>query len=430
MSKRVLILGMVLVFGLLCILSQSGYAKKMKISYWALWGGYEEGVMRAAVEKFNNSQPDLEVEYLRIPDIGTKLLASITAGNPPDMAFLWSYSVSSYAHRKGIMSLEDFMKDSSLSEDMFVPVLWDLMFYEGKLYALPSLPWSIGFYYNKDIFREVGLDPEVTPKTMAELDELSDKITERDESGRVTQMGFVPWSPGWWEWAWPYYFGGDIYDEANQKVTITTPEAIAAYKWEASYAEEYGVSQMQTFTSGFGSYFSQNYPFFVGKTAMELAGTWEGKYIRNNAPDMDWGVAPPPVQAPGVYGSTYVYADVHVIPRGAKHPKEAFQFMEFLYNKDVMADVCEGFFTFSSIRVNNEDTEWIEGHDNPKLQTSIDLAFDPNAFHEPACPITDYLWSELIAAKDEIVWGKSTAEEALAKAEGKIQAELDKAFRK
>ncbi|MBP8638428.1 MAG: ABC transporter substrate-binding protein [Dictyoglomi bacterium] len=399
---------------------------KTKIVYWALWGGYEEQVMRVAIDKFNKSQDEIEVEYQRVGDIGTKLLTAIAAGDPPDLAFLWSYSVPEYAQRGALMPLDSFVRKSSLKKDMFIPAIWNLMFYGGKMYSLPILPWNVAFYWNKGLFREAGLDPNTSPKTIEELDKFSEKLTVKDDKGRIVRMGFIPWSPGWWEWSWPYFFGGKIYDDRTHKVILTSTPVIKAYTWEANYSKKYGVTQLSVFTSGLGDYFSQNYPFFTEKTAMELAGCWEGKYIKNNNPKIEFGVALPPVQRPAKYGTNYVYADTNIIPKGSKHPNEAFKFMEYLYREDVMSEITKGFYTFSPIKVQNQNQNYLKTHENPNIEALFKMAVSPNAFFEPRTPAWSFFMTELGNARESIVQLKAEPEAALKEAEVRIQAEVDR----
>ncbi len=61
--------------------------------------------------------------------------------------------------------------------------------YEGKLLGFPLANSSVIMYYNKDHFKEVGLDPEVFPRTFAELAEAVDKLTVR-EGDRIDRFGF------------------------------------------------------------------------------------------------------------------------------------------------------------------------------------------------------------------------------------------------
>src|SRR5438094_8130409 len=52
-------------------------------------------------------------------------------------------------------------------------------------------------YYNKDAFKEVGLDPAKPPVTFTEITEAAKKLTKKDASGATVRFGFGPSIYGW-----------------------------------------------------------------------------------------------------------------------------------------------------------------------------------------------------------------------------------------
>src|SRR5439155_12695954 len=51
----------------------------------------------------------------------------------------------------------------------------------GKLYSMPVNSGAVAFYYNKDLYKAAGLDPEKPPDTMDQLMELAGKLTKPAE---------------------------------------------------------------------------------------------------------------------------------------------------------------------------------------------------------------------------------------------------------
>lgn len=418
----------ILILSLATTLAVSGALAKTKITYWAIWGGYEQKAVEQVVKWFNESQNKIEVEYVRVPDYRQKLLASIAAGDVPDAAFLWSNDVSDFVYRDGLVPLDEFMAVSDVSRDKFANALIDLCTINGKVYALPTLPWTYALYYNKGILRETGLDPERPPRTIQELDAMVKKLVIVGADGRLERLGMTPWTI-WERWQWSGLFGGRLYDGKNHKVTLTDPKNVEAFGWLSSYSKKWGVTQLQTFQGGFGSFFSETYPFWARKTVFDIQGTWMGKYIKNNAPDLEWGIAPPPVQPPVKYGTAFAYADVNIIPKGSKHPREAFEFLKFWYKPEINRFLSKQFYTYSSLVSVNRDPEFIRTHDNPKVQLNSDLAMADTAFGMPKVPVYGYMMKELDAAIDEIVYLKKEPEAALKDAEKKVERELQKVMR-
>ncbi|MFX8824957.1 extracellular solute-binding protein, partial [Acinetobacter baumannii] len=84
------------------------------------------------------------------------------------------------------------------------------------------------------------------------------------------------------------------------------------------------------FRSGFGGFNSTQNAFISGKMASVLQGVWMANFIQKYNKDLDWAAVPFPYpkDKPELKGSSMVDLDIIVIPRGAKHPKEAFEFLK------------------------------------------------------------------------------------------------------
>ena len=70
----------------------------------------------------------------------------------------------------------------------------------GKTWGIPFQRSTIVLYYNKDMFKEAGLDPIAPPATWKEMREYAQKLTKRDASGNVTQWGVQIPSSGFPYW--------------------------------------------------------------------------------------------------------------------------------------------------------------------------------------------------------------------------------------
>ena len=77
---------------------------------------------------------------------------------------------------------------------------------------------------------------------------------------------------------------------------------------------------------------------------MEIQGVWMANFIHKFSPSLQWGAAPFPTPAdqPDLRNMTIADSDNVVIPRGAKHPKEAFDFIAYVERQDNMEKLCLG----------------------------------------------------------------------------------------
>src|SRR5271155_1176702 len=116
---------------------------------------------------------------------------------------------------------------------------------------------------------------------------------------------------------------------------------------------------------------------------MVLQGPWIYNFIKNYAPpDFEWGVAPfPSVDPVRLKEVTIVESDVLVIPHGAKHPKEAFEFMKYVNSQLPMEKLCLGQQKFSPLRTCSPD--FFKNHPNPHIAEFAELAQSPNAQFAP-----------------------------------------------
>jgi len=315
---------------------------RVTVTYWEKWTGDEAKEMRKVVDAFNASQDRIFVQYLSISGVDTKTMLATAGGNPPDVAGIWQEQVAQFADAKALTDLSELAQAKSLGPAYYIKGYWDPLNYRGKLWALPSTPASIALHVRPDLVPPDVATPETFPKTIEGLDKLVDKISKKKSNGDLEMAGFLPSDPGWWNWAWGPYFGGKVFDGEN--LTIDAPENIRAYKWIASYAKRFGAKEVQSFQSGFGTFASPQDPFMQGKVATEINGVWKGSYIRVYKSNVKWFAVPFPYpeDRPDLEGHSCLSQDVLAIPRGAKHVKEAFEFISFVQRQDVMEGLCQG----------------------------------------------------------------------------------------
>ncbi|MEK7764834.1 MAG: ABC transporter substrate-binding protein, partial [bacterium] len=372
-------------------------------------------------------QDRINVTYVTTSEITQKTLIATAGGDPPDLAGLFDADVVSFADKNALLPLDDLLAEAGIDASRFIPAFWDACRFRGKIWAVPTTPASVALHWNKDMFRKAGLDPEKPPRTIAELDEMAERLTIRDAAGHIVQMGFLPWEPGWWNWAWPYFFGGRLWDGA-EKITCAEPEAIAAFRWVQSYTKKYGVGPVQVFASGFGNFSSPQNAFMAGKVAMEIQGVWMYNFVREYAPRMRWGAAPFPTTDPALYGRSIADEDVLAIPRDARHPRESFEFMKYVLAQGPMEKLCLGQRKFTPLKAVSD--AFLRAHPHPQIRLFIDLARHPLTFSLPQLTFWQEYTEELNVAFQRTYLMQATPEEALGAVARKMQKRLDRELRR
>ncbi len=397
------------------------------IDYWEKWTAFERDAMKAVVDDFNASQDKIHVNMLTVSQIDRKFIVATAGGDPPDVAGLWSFLIPVVAEQNAVVKLDHFLAQADITKDQYVPVFWKLCSHHGHIWGMPTTPGTMALHWNKKLFREAGLDPERPPKTIAELDEFARKLTRKNEKGDYTLLGFLQPEPGWWNQMWGYWFGAELWN-GRDKITTNSPENIAAFTWVQSYAKNYDINAIQNFRGGFGSFSSAQNAYLAGKVAMEIQGVWMYNFISQFAPDMEWGAAPFPSAKPDLKDVTIAECDVLVIPRGARHPKEAFEFIKFVQTQKEMEKLCLGQRKFSPL--SKVSPEFYEKHPNPYIKVFADLARSPNAKVVPQTSVWQEYSDEMISAFDSIWLLKESPKEALDKVQKRVQHKLNIALRR
>ena len=397
------------------VITRQDRTDRVTVIYWEKWTGSEGEEMRKVVNAFNESQDRIFVKYLSISGIDSKTRLAIAGGNPPDVAGIWGDQVVQFADAKALTDLTELANDKGLNESYYIPAYWDGYVYKDKVWALPSTPAAIAMHDRPDLLPPEVATPETFPKTFEALDALVEKISVQGPNGSLKLAGFLPSNPGWWNWAWGYYFGGQLI--TGDKVTIDTPENLRAFRWIAKYTKKFGSKEVQSFQGGFGNFASPQDPFMSGKVAAEQNGVWKANYINVYKPGLDWLAVPMPYPAdrPDLKGRSNLSQDVLCIPRGAKNVKEAFEFISFVQKQEVMEGLCSAHGKNSPLAKVSE--KFFDTHPNKYIRLFDQLARSPGAFNIPKVGVFPQISNEMNVAFQEVNSEQKTPERALADAQ-------------
>lgn len=325
-----------------CAEKQSADGEKT-IECWYPWGSEDAKALREIVTEFERTHPKIRVKLSFAANNLTssqKLFLAIAGGTAPDVTFVDGQQLAEWAARGALMDITEHVRKAKLSgKDFWLP-RWRESCFRGRVYALPwGADPNFGFAWNRKIFREVGLDPDRPPRTIAELDEFNHKLTKIDEQGRIVRMGVIPWA--WYGYdnsifSWAYAFGGDFFElppddspTAVGRVTANDPKVVRALEWMVSYARRYDVRKVSAFQSNFVGL--ANDPFYLGKVAISPLHITRLRYIKRYAPTLDYGIAFMPAPPDGEAKNSWIGGWSLAIPRSKKGVSdEAFEFVRWM----------------------------------------------------------------------------------------------------
>jgi ABC-type glycerol-3-phosphate transport system substrate-binding protein len=120
-----------------------------------------------------------------------KMASAIQSGTAPDAARI-SNTMTGFYYANIINPIDPYLeKDPSYNKDDLHPAVFDANMINGKLYAINGTNDPAILIYNKDMFEEVGLDPEQPPKTWSEILKMNPLFIKRDSRGVVSQAGYL-----------------------------------------------------------------------------------------------------------------------------------------------------------------------------------------------------------------------------------------------
>ena len=163
-------------------------------------------------------------------------------------------------------------------------------------------------YWNKELFKEAGLDPNKAPANWNEMLAYAQKLTKRDTAGNVTQWGVQMPSSGFPYWLFQGFTtpnGVELMNSAGTETYYDKPEVIEALQYWVDLGRKHKVMSPGVIEWG-----TTPKDFFEKKIAMMWTTTGNLTNVKNNA-KFDFGVAMLPEKkrrgSPTGGGNFYVF---------------------------------------------------------------------------------------------------------------------------
>jgi multiple sugar transport system substrate-binding protein len=209
--------------------------------------------------------------------------------------------------------------------------------YQGKTYGLPATAGSYALYYNQEMFEAKGIPSsrDQFPKTWDELRALSKEFTHWNGDTLET-AGFIPKVDAVEFAVWAALNGGKIYDTEAQKYEINSENNIEFMQYFLDWLEEEykgDITKVEESASWMLYIDSDGRPpaFQAGKLAIGMQGFWAAGDLYQAEPVFErWDVAQFPVGPSGTTTVSGYWPNWLVIPKGSKHVKEAFDYLDYL----------------------------------------------------------------------------------------------------
>lgn len=384
-----------------------------KITYWAPFSGADGPRMKTIVENYNKSQSKYQVDFQIVPQndyYKTVDLAFSGQKSAPDVLIVHTDQLKNYADKNLLKDLSDTIEKTGVKAEDYSETAWRAGDIDGKHYSIPLDIHPLVMYYNKDLFKAAGLDPEKAPTNREEFLAAAKKLTDPKKN----QYGFVV--PTLWpnQFIFPtliFQNGGELMKDG--KPNYNSPEAVEALTFYRDLIKKEKVSPENVQQDGEVTLFLQ------GKNAMHLNGPWMMEQW--DKAGINYGVAPVPQLGTKQQA---VYANGHnfVIPAAVTDSKKLDGISEFL--KYVAANTME-WAKSGQAPASKAIYEQSEEFKSMKQQPIVAQEFEYAKFAPVIAnwgQLSDPLWAEVNLA----LLGKKDPQKALDDANKKAEQLLNK----
>ena len=256
-------------------------------------GGPITKIIDQYASDFNKENPSYKVMPVYAGTYQETIVKALTAhksGKPPAAGILLSTDTFTLADEDAIVPIDNFVKtdeDRAWLKSFFPAFMLNGQF-GGKTWGVPFQRSTVVMYWNKDLFKEAGLDPNKPPQNWKELVSMGQKLTKKDANGNVTQWGVQVPSSGFPYWLFQGFStqnGAILANAEGNEVKYDDPKVIEALQFWVDLSRKYGIHP-----PGIVEWGTTPRDFMERKAAIIWTTTGNLTNIRSNA-KFDFGVA-------------------------------------------------------------------------------------------------------------------------------------------
>ena len=293
---------------------------KVVIRYaaWNLGTIEENGLERRMIEAYQREHPGVRVviEEAFVSNYDEAMKASVENETIPDV-FMYSGNATVAENNWGL-DLTDIV-DKDPDWEQIPKSLTDATYIKGKVIAIPSALYLYGYFYNRKVLSQAGLekpDAQITPEEFVSYIKKSTDLKE-GRIGLADAGSFCEWYPaasnqqmGWFSWD-----GGKLNLDSDEfKAAVNLTKELNTGKYTFALLDNADKESMQ----------SENdwEAWNQGRVAFKFDGTWAAGYHAKLSEEIDF------MGLPGE--KTCVVPDFLFISKNTRYPKEAYDFAKYM----------------------------------------------------------------------------------------------------
>ncbi len=325
MKKIVFLLLFLFIFLLIIFHSYKNKNIENKITIkFSSWGSQSETIIiNKLIKKYENDNPNIKIDFIHIPQNYFQKIQLLFASNlEPDVIFINNQNIKMYIKADMLEDLTSYIK-----KELYFNEALNCFKYNDKIYAIPRDISTLVIYYNKDMLKNAGINPNKDIKDIFSLKDSAIKLTNKNHFGINFEEDVLYWS---------YYLasnGGGIFSDDIKKLIITKPESIEALQLYTDLVNKYHAAPTK---AEIGSMTTAQM-FINKKIAIYLGGRWMTPKFRETI-NFDWDIINFPTTD---NNKVYIDSSGWAVSKKSKNKAEAIKFIQFLSNDESLKEISK-----------------------------------------------------------------------------------------
>lgn len=380
------------------------------------YGGQDPAIVNRLINEVIGD--DLEAEGITVQyepvegDYNAGLFNALSAGTAGDIFYIPAETAPGIIATGTVLPLNDVVDTEPFIDSLLEPFTVD-----GQIYGIPKDFNTLAVFYNKDLFDEAGVEypnENDTWETFAEklrgVNELGDEVKGACFVADLARMGPFAFAEGWQ----PLTEDGttNLQDEAF----------VSAFNWYTGLIQE-GVAALPT---DLGQDWSGGC-FGTGNTGVAIEGAWILGYLRDTAPNLQYGTTFLPAGPSGETGN-YTYTVAYGVNANSANQEAALQVLEALTSEEAQQWVLENGLAIPS-RESLSDNPYFQ-EETPEAEANRVIFEGASRGNVQSYQFgsvgTDFV-TPINTAITAVATGQAEAEAALEQAQGEVNTLIERA---
>ncbi|MCY3694568.1 MAG: extracellular solute-binding protein [Chloroflexi bacterium] len=389
---------------------------------WFNQATQQENFEKNVVGHYHRQQDAFKLDPILVPnnELNVKLTAAIASGTPPDVVRVGGPILMNNFFRRGVMHDMDQFDPEIQSKD-FVPSIIQALSWRGKMWAMPVNSGTMSLYYNADLYRAAGLDPDVPPDNTEELFENASRV--HSVGDEVTGMAFATKpiaTTGATSTGWSMRFGAHAVTADGTTTLFDSAEYANYWGWIKRFVDAGTIQFKSTdetgMTNDYGTGLLGHYAAYPSR-------------LQNSVQNLGIEVGRVALLPRGPLSNLNpIGCGALQMPVGGKNPEGGWHFTDFIGNDPENDSIWCTAFGQIPPRFSFRDSIVYTAYRNAIPGTEPFIEGQKNSYAHYFGPGTAEIWTQFAKIQEAVILAGADIQETQAQFNSEAQAILDRAL--